>query len=194
MIKERIITAYILAKKAHLGQKRKYSNLDYFTHCKAVARRIEELNLSEDMIISALLHDTIEDTAIEYETIEKEFGIIIANIVNELTSDKYLIKKIGKANYLGNKMLNMSEEAFTLKLADREHNIKFLAKDSDLSSLKAMKFLKKYYTETCDILNIISKRYQNNSQAILFNSINDILEGLSIKYNLEYNTILWREK
>lgn len=189
MIKERINSAYNMAKEAHHGQKRKYSDLNYFTHCKAVARRIEDLCGTEDMIIIALLHDTIEDTVIEYDELEREFGSIVADTVLELTSNKEQVEKIGKAHCLGTKMNFMSENAFTIKLADREHNLMFLSKDSDLSSKQAMNFINRYYKETQTIINYIKDRRMNKVQSLLFHSIQLILQELDLRFNIENNGV-----
>ena len=62
------------------------------------------------------MHDTLEDTPCSYIEIETEFGPLVASVVMELTSDEEAIKKIGKNEYLKEKMLNMSKYALTLKL------------------------------------------------------------------------------
>ena len=69
----RIQKAYELGKKMHADQKRK-SGEPYFIHPIQVATILTELKLDLATIITALLHDTIEDTDATYEIIEKEFG------------------------------------------------------------------------------------------------------------------------
>ena len=64
-----------------------------------------------------------EDTFCSYIEIEREFGPLVASIVMELTSDEESIEKMGKNEYLKNKMVNMSKYALTLKLVDRLANI-----------------------------------------------------------------------
>lgn len=192
MIKKRIIRAYNMAEKAHKGQKRKYSGLDYFVHCKAVARRIENLGGTEDMIIASLLHDTIEDTSLECSDIERELGNTVASLVYELTSDENIIEKMGKANYLIGKVSNMSDEAFTIKLADREHNMKFLSEDTCLDSNQAMKFVKKYYFETKEIMEFINTMKTSRVQTLLYNSIELTLKELNLRFNFEENVKVYK--
>lgn len=101
-----------------------------------------------DLITIALLHDTIEDTTATYEQIEEKFGKMVADTVLELTSDKDEIEKVGKKEYLAEKMANMTSYALVVKLCDRLDNI------SDLNSMNP-KFRKRYEEETIYILDYI---------------------------------------
>lgn len=116
------------ATTKHNGQTRKDGITPYIAHPIDVSKLIEDFAFDNDnletMMVSALLHDTIEDTDTTYEEIYEEFGETIANIVLELTSDKIEQKRVGKAKYLKEKMYKMSEEALTVKLADRLSNLK----------------------------------------------------------------------
>ena len=194
MIKKGIIKAYIFAEEKHKGQKRKFSDLDYFIHCKMVARRVESLTKNENLIITALLHDTIEDTDTTYEEIKKEFGKEIADLVQELTSDKDKIKEIGKKDYLRNKLNVISNEALIVKLADREHNIKFLIEDSDLSSKEAMSFLKKYYNETKYIIQDIYTDEESREVKELIRSIKNILKKMGKLLKTKEENIITKKK
>jgi len=123
----RMIKAITFAATKHKGQKRKGSKLPYVIHPIIVSHLIskykkESVHL-EDLQIAALLHDTLEDTNATYIELETNFGPLVASIVMELTSDNEMIKKIGKNNYLKQKMIDMSKYAFILKLIDRFSNI-----------------------------------------------------------------------
>ena len=85
MIKEIVVKAYNYAQEKHRGQKRKWSDLDYFTHPKAVARIIEDLTHRDYLVAVALLHDVIEDTDATYLDLVGKFGQRIAWLVMELT-------------------------------------------------------------------------------------------------------------
>jgi len=183
MIKKSIVKAYDFAKKAHQGQKRKFSDLDYFVHPKAVARRIEELGGTEEMIVASFLHDVIEDTNITFETIEIEFGTEVYLLVCELTSDKEVIRDIGKQDYLAGTMAMMSSNALAIKLADREHNIKFLIEDSYFNTHESVLFLKKYYKETLYIILSLKNAIQMNWTKEFFH-IHEVLID-SIDYYLK---------
>ena len=122
--------AYKLGKTAHNGQKRTGSNSPYFQHCKNVFKIVsslknkEDINLT-DMQIMALLHDTIEDTQVTREEIEKIFGFKIADGVWALTKNSELSHIDALKNSL-DKIKEYGKEAAIVKLADRIDNLKEL--------------------------------------------------------------------
>src|SRR3546814_3152421 len=76
--------AYVFSVQKHGSQKRA-SGDPYFSHPIEVAGILTGLHLDEQTIITALLHDTIEDTLVTYEDIEKNFGPEIARLVDGVT-------------------------------------------------------------------------------------------------------------
>ncbi|MBC7628491.1 HD domain-containing protein, partial [Ferruginibacter sp.] len=83
--KELIRTAFEIAVEAHKTMRRK-SGEPYILHPLAVARIcVEEIGLGVRSTICALLHDTVEDTDITLQDIQREFGAEIAKIVDGLT-------------------------------------------------------------------------------------------------------------
>ncbi|MHA1300458.1 MAG: HD domain-containing protein [Candidatus Helarchaeota archaeon] len=138
------------AEEKHKNQKRKYHDEPYISHPLRVMEELKNYTNDEDMLIAALLHDTIEDTETTYEEILKEFGVRVANFVMELTSDKNEAKKIGKDTYLANKMNNMSEKAFLIKLCDRFDNVSGLEGEPK-------DFVDRYKKETANILKNIKR-------------------------------------
>ena len=90
----RIRRAYLLARRAHQGQKR-LSGEPFINHPLAVAHLVAELNLDEDSIIAALLHDVLEDCSdqVSLEKIEAEFGLDVALIVDGLTNFRQTAKR-----------------------------------------------------------------------------------------------------
>ena len=122
--------AYILSKTAHGNQKR-HSGDPYFTHPLAVAEILVDLKLDQQSIITALLHDVVEDTDVTLEEIAKDFGEEIARLVDGVT-------KLGKIEAVSSNervaenfrklALAMSEDIRVLlvKLADRLHNMRTL--------------------------------------------------------------------
>lgn len=186
MIKEKIIQAYIFAKSTHEGQMRKFRNVPYFVHPKSVARLVEKYINDEDMIIAALLHDTVEDCGVKLELITEKFGKNVSNLVYELTSNKEEIKKTNKIEYLCKKMNLMSEDALTIKLIDRLDNVMYL--DKDCKTKEQLDFVKKYYTETKEILQnlgfetVTYARKINKLQDVLIKRIYVELELLEIQY------------
>ena len=53
----------------------------YVTHCLATAEIIAEQGLDEDSVVSALLHDVIEDTPVTHDEVKRQFGSTVADIV-----------------------------------------------------------------------------------------------------------------
>ena len=178
MLKEKVIKAYNLSKELHEGQVRKYSNHPYFIHPKYTARIIEDLTNDEDLICVALLHDTLEDTEYTYASMIVDFGHKIADLVQEVTSNKP--DQISKAQYLTNKMKNMSKEALLIKLADRWHNVKYL--DKNAKTRQHLNFVKKYYLETVEIMNALNFTNKNSETKLLAKGIEFQLEYLRIKH------------
>lgn len=82
--KERVVKAIEFSSRAHRGQTR-ISGSTYFSHALDVAKKISDLNLTTDAIIASLLHDTVEDTPIGLNEIKKEFGSVVARLVDGLT-------------------------------------------------------------------------------------------------------------
>ena len=81
---ELIKRAYRLANKAHAGQKRA-SGEPYINHCIAVASILADLRVPSSVLAAALLHDTVEDTEVTLDDIEKEFGEEIRRLVDGVT-------------------------------------------------------------------------------------------------------------
>lgn len=82
--RELILRAYRLAERAHEGQKRA-SGEPYVNHCLAVASILAELRVPPAVIAAGLLHDTVEDTSVTLEDIERDFGEEIAMLVDGVT-------------------------------------------------------------------------------------------------------------
>ena len=137
---------------AHKGQHR-IGGEDYIVHPTRVAQLVKKYKSSSelDMLVSAAyLHDTLEDTNVNYYDLVKEFGPGIASIVLELTTDEDMKKELGKKRYLQIKLKNMSSWALVIKLCDRLDNV------SDMYTC-SKEFIEKYKEETNEILNFIEK-------------------------------------
>jgi GTP pyrophosphokinase len=146
--------AWEFAQRAHKDQVRKFTGQPYFdAHVQKVNGTLKLYTTDEATLIAALLHDVVEDCYENkweaYTDIKDLFGKEVADIVWELTSDEDEMKhKWGgsKVNYLINKMLKMSEKAFTIKLSDRFNNIADAFTASE-------RFRTNYYRETCAIVD-----------------------------------------
>ena len=82
--KELLQRALDLAEKAHKKQKRA-SGEPYINHCKAVASILAEMHVPPAVVAAGLLHDTVEDTGIDFKDLKREFGKEIYNLVQAVT-------------------------------------------------------------------------------------------------------------
>ena len=120
--------AYVYAMKAHRQQKRA-SGDPYFSHPLEVAAILTDLKLDDATIVTALLHDTIEDTDATRAEIDQLFGPEIGALVDGLTKIKRLdlvSKQAEQAENFRKLLLAISSDIRVLlvKLADRLHNMR----------------------------------------------------------------------
>ena len=80
----------------------------------------------QNVLCASLLHDTLEDTNTSIVELQSLFNEEVASLVVEVTNATYAIHTFGKAEYLSNKMINMTDSALAIKLADRLSNIRDL--------------------------------------------------------------------
>ncbi len=135
------------ASFAHDGQAR-LDGTEFVCHPRRVADNIRKFysgKFEVEYETAGHLHDTAEDTPVTIADIEENFGTTVAGLVLELTSDDMMKHKLGKAVYLTQKMLKMSDGALLIKLCDRLDNI------SDLNNTSP-EFRKRYSKETLEIL------------------------------------------
>ena len=122
--------AYVYTVQKHGSQKRA-SGDPYFSHPIEVAGLMTELKLDQETIVTALLHDTVEDTLATIEEVEEFFGPEIARLVDgvtKLSKIETLSENERVAENLRKFLLAMSEDLRVLlvKLADRLHNMRTL--------------------------------------------------------------------
>ena len=133
------------ASKAHLGQIRKSSGEPYFTHPTAVYNLLKNIGVRDrNILVAALLHDTIEDSSTSMNDIIRHFNKDVAKIVKGLSSSDKGINKYGKPKYLAHKMIKMSNEVLIIKLADRWHNLQdmnAMPKDKSKAYLLQTKYI-----------------------------------------------------
>jgi GTP diphosphokinase / guanosine-3',5'-bis(diphosphate) 3'-diphosphatase len=122
--------AYVYAMTAH-GKQFRASGDPYFAHPLEVAAILTDLKLDVPTIVTALLHDTIEDTLATYEDIREKFGEEIANLVDGVTKLSQLevfSERTKQAENFRKLMLAITSDIRVLlvKLADRLHNMRTL--------------------------------------------------------------------
>ena len=122
--------AYVYTVQKH-GTQTRASGDPYFSHPVEVAGLMTELKLDQETIITALLHDTVEDTLATTEEIERLFGPDVARLVDgvtKLSKIEVMTENERAAENLRKFLLAMSEDLRVLlvKLADRLHNMRTL--------------------------------------------------------------------
>ena len=118
-----ITQARSFAKRKHLGQLRKNGKTTTFSHLKDVVRNLKKMKVTdEEIICAAWLHDTIEDTDTDYDSIKDRFGKNIAEIVVSVTKDNRLPKKQREIKYQKD-LKASSAKAKLVKIADILANV-----------------------------------------------------------------------
>lgn len=120
--------AYAYGQRMHEGQTR-HSGEPYFTHPVEVAALLTEQRLDDATIITALLHDTIEDTKSTYAEVAERFGLEIAELVDgvtKLTNLQLSSNETKQAENFRKLFMAMSKDlrVILVKLADRLHNMR----------------------------------------------------------------------
>jgi guanosine-3',5'-bis(diphosphate) 3'-pyrophosphohydrolase len=170
--KELLRMAFEMAADAHKTMRRK-SGEPYILHPLAVARIcVEEIGLGVRSTLCSLLHDTVEDTDLTLDDIEKTFGTEIARIVDGLTKISNVID-VGASQQAENFrkiLLTITDDprVILIKLADRLHNMR------TLDSMKREKQLK-ISSETVYVYAPLSHRMG-------LYTIKTEMEDLSMKY------------
>lgn len=167
-----IRNAFEMAAEAHKTMRRK-SGEPYILHPLAVARIcVEEIGLGVRSTICALMHDTVEDTDINLDDVEREFGNEIARIVDGLTkiSNVIDVNASQQAENFRKILLTLTDDprVILIKLADRLHNMR------TMDSMKREKQLK-ISSETVYVYAPLAHRMG------LYN-IKTELEDLAMKY------------
>ena len=122
--------AFALADKAHASQKRA-SGEPYILHPLGVATILSELQIDRSTLVSALLHDVVEDTEISLEEIEEQFGPEVAFLVDgvtKLNQFQYQTKEEQQIENYRKMILAMAKDVrvVVIKLGDRLHNMRTL--------------------------------------------------------------------
>ncbi|MGB3805709.1 MAG: bifunctional (p)ppGpp synthetase/guanosine-3',5'-bis(diphosphate) 3'-pyrophosphohydrolase [Erythrobacter sp.] len=166
--------AYVYTVQKHGAQKRA-SGDPYFSHPIEVAGLMTDLQLDQQTIITALLHDTVEDTLVTIDDIEENFGPDVARLVDgvtKLSKIEAMPENERAAENLRKFLLAMSEDIRVLlvKLAARLHNMRTLHFIENESKRRRIA------RETMDIYAPLAERvgmyeYMREMQALAFREL-----------------------
>lgn len=178
---EQIHRAFLLAQSAHRGQKRRTGE-PYISHPVAVACILADMKMDYQTIMAALLHDVIEDTAVEKSVISEKFGEAVANLVDgvsKLTQIEFVSRVEAQAENFRKMLLAMAHDirVIIVKLADRLHNMR------TLGSLHAQK-RRRIARETLEIFAPIAKRLGMRDLSVELEEL-----GFATLYPLRYRIL-----
>lgn len=187
---DKINQAFDLAEKAHVGQLRA-SGEPFIFHPIAVAEILTEIKLDTSSIITALLHDTIEDSNIPKEYLAEKFGNEIANLVDgvtKLTKIKYQPEHVKQAENFRKFLLAISEDIRVLivKLADRLHNMRTLIYTPTNSRAQKAYETMEIYAPLAERMGIY--KFKNELQELAFAELHpDIRKSIVTRLNFLKN-------
>jgi len=126
--KEKLWQAFQFGKQAHAGQLR-HSGEEYFNHCIEVAKILVEMKMDTTTIVSAILHDVLEDTEVTKKQLVEEFDSEIAALVDGVTKlggIDFQSPQKKQADNFRKLLLSVAEDVRVLiiKFADRMHNMR----------------------------------------------------------------------
>ncbi|NVD45774.1 RelA/SpoT family protein [Qipengyuania atrilutea] len=166
--------AYVYTVQKHGSQKRA-SGDPYFSHPVEVAGLMTDLKLDQETIITALLHDTVEDTLATIDDVRANFGSEVARLVDgvtKLSKIEAMPEDERAAENLRKFLLAMSEDIRVLlvKLADRLHNMR------TLHFIKSEEKRRRIARETIDIYAPLAERvgmyeYMREMQLLAFEQL-----------------------
>lgn len=171
---DRLNRAYVFTVQKH-GRQLRASGDPYFSHPIEVAGLMTELKMDEDTIITALLHDTVEDTLVTSDEIEGSFGSDVARLVDGVTKLSKIEAQTEDeraAENLRKFLLAISDDIRVLlvKLADRLHNMR------TLHFIKSEEKRRRIARETMDIYAPLAERiglygYMREMQLLAFREL-----------------------
>jgi len=136
------------AKKYH-GKQVRQSGEPYYSHPLEVAYMLSDYLFRTDILVTAILHDTIEDTELTFDMIAAIFGQQVANQVMDLTRIKENGLKISSSEMIENLFYQKKYDILLVKLFDRLHNIQTIG-------AKSPEKAKKIVTETINKFLMLS--------------------------------------
>lgn len=157
---------------AFKGMRRIKENIDLAFHSISVGLLLAEINMSEEMIISGLLHDIIEDTKYTYDDIKNKFGQKIADNVLYLSENKDIKDfKSRKLEFINRLDSQLNNDLIIVEIADKLQNLlsdyelfKKNGKEA-LTTLNTNYEMNKWYY--LQMLNLFNKRIDSSNELLI---------------------------
>ncbi|MDE8612036.1 HD domain-containing protein [Rickettsia felis] len=178
--------AIYYAKKYH-GSQMRQSGEPFYSHPIEVAYMISDYLFRTDILVTSILHDTIEDTELTKEKILQEFGENIANQVMDLTRIKEDGIKISSAEMVEMLYKEKKYDVLLIKLFDRLHNIQTIGAKSPEKAKKIINETLISFIVLMPYLGISS--LEKHFYRLCFNIThkNRLVENTLLTNNLKYN-------
>ncbi len=122
-MKQLLHESIVFANKAHKGQLRKGTDIDYISHPMEVMQILTAMRADDNLIIAGVLHDTVEDTPVTVEELEAKFGHDVATLVGNHSQDKSLPWMERKAAVI-DELQRADRRTKMLVLADKVSNLR----------------------------------------------------------------------
>lgn len=181
MYSYRIEQAIRAAAVLHREQSRNGSvPFPFVTHLFSVAMFLLDFTKDEDVIIAALLHDTIEDTDYTIEELKEDFGEKVTEIVSTLTEPKY--HKDKKLNWVESKtayakqLKNGPIEAVLIAAADKIHNFRSSVEEYYDDHNRFLQDFGKHLDERLEVYQTISNVINNRLDGPLLKEYNHVFD------------------
>lgn len=182
MYSYRIEQAIRAAAVLHHDQERKGSMaFPYVTHLFSVAFSLMDYTDNEDVIIAALLHDTVEDTDYTFGELEEDFGKEVRELVETLTEKTHIgDKKLSwtdKKKEYAKELKNGKREAAMIAAADKAHNFRTIVEEYYDAPTRFLQDFGKNLDERLEVYQNIANVVNNRLDGPLLNEFNHVFES-----------------
>ncbi len=188
---KKITQAYEFAKAAH-GDQLRMSGEPYIIHPLEVAYIITTLQLDDDSICAALLHDVFEDTDVTHEQVREKFGEDVEKLVDgvtklgKLSAQTFIDKREEQVENYRKFFMAMAKDirVLMIKLADRLHNMRTLKHLTDDRKIANAKETQMLYAPLANRLGIYSIKWELEDLSFMYlepEAYFDLAKGVKTK-------------
>lgn len=183
MYSYRVEQAIRAASVLHKDQIRKGSMpFPFVTHLVATAFTLMDYTTDEDVIVSALLHDTLEDTDYTFEELQEDFGARVADIVLTLTEQKQnpqgnpVSWKERKLSY-ARQIKRGPEEALLIAAADKIHNFRTVVEDYSDAHDRFYQDFGKNFDDRLEVYQVIANAINSRLKNPIITEFNHVFDA-----------------